>query len=145
NPRHTYDAAGMYDVSLTVYTSYGSRTRVREAFIVVKAVSSFGTVGAAGGVITPGGVALAVAAGALEDDLVVGVNIEEAPFSPEAPDPLAALSPAYTIFHNGGEDHVYALPANGAVQPATLTFPFQPGSVPEADRNAGKIQVLCSF
>lgn len=145
NPRHVFEAPGAYDIALTVYTAYGDRTLLREGFIEVKAVSSFGTVGPAGGTIAPGGIGVTVAAGALEDDLVVGVNIEDAPFAPAAPEALAALSPAYTIFHDGEDGALYALGEDGVVTPAVLSFPFRAGSVPASDLDPANIQVFCQL
>lgn len=145
NPRHTYNGAGVYTVSLTVYTARGSRTVVREDLIEVKAVSSFGSVGPAGGTILAGGLGITVPAGAIEDELVVGVNIEEAAYAPNAPEALAALSPAYTIFHNGPGEAVYGLGAGGEIRPATLAFPFRGGGVPASDRDPGNIQLFCTL
>jgi PhoPQ-activated pathogenicity-related protein len=145
NPRHVYDAVGTYDVSLTVYTAYGDRTLLREGLIEVKGVSSFGTVGPAGGTIQPGGIGVTVAAGALKQDLVVGVSVEEDPFAPNAPEALAALSPAYTIFHNGEDGALYALGEDGLVTPAVLAFPFRADGVPAADLDPATVQVFCQL
>lgn len=145
NPRHVYDAPGTYDVSLTVYTAFGDRTVLREGLIEVKVVSSFGTVGPAGGTINPAGIGITVAAGALKNDLVVGVSVEEDPFAPNAPEALAALSPAYTIFHDGEEGSLYAIGEDGLVSPAVLAFPFRADGVPAADLDPATVQVFCQL
>lgn len=145
NPKHTYTAAGVYDVQLTVQTAYGSDTIIREDLIIVHARCAYAYIGPEGGTVSAAGAAVAVPANALVSETAVGITLQDTPFPVNAPETVFVLSDAFQIAHDGEDLGFAGLRPDGTLDPATLTLPFLSGAVPAAHRNGDKIHALAQL
>ncbi|MBI2422585.1 MAG: PKD domain-containing protein [Candidatus Hydrogenedentes bacterium] len=138
NPSHRYQLPGSYSVSLTVTTSQGSHTATRNNYIVVTEPVTFDPIDADGGIVSSGSASFAVPAGAVTQEIAVGISRQNAGFPLRVQELTQIVSDTYTITHNNTTSRF-----NGsAAANAELTLPFAVDVVPLGDRNPGKVFIL---
>jgi|GEM_PF-484597 len=131
NPEYLYRLPGLYDVTLTITTSEGNFTAVRQGAVRVSDADNSGEPDDTNK-FTSGSVSIQLPQ-AYDKDIAFGVR-EGTQFSLEGFGPAEVISPVCTIWHSQASPDMFVYDDNGKAQPSTLSIalksPLPISSVP---------------
>lgn len=145
NPRHTYFAAGTYDVSLTVTSSGGSHTRTRRGFIEVSSTGAAVELDETGGTVGAKGVRITAAEGALEGRVRFGITRvnEEIPFN--VFEPINRVGDTFRITHDSARTDMTGSSSENPLVPLEIAIPYFEDVVPTGSRTSANVHILAQL
>lgn len=132
NPEYLYRLPGVYDVTLTITTSEGNFTAVRQGAVTVSDADNSGEPDDTNN-FTSGSISIQLPQ-AYDKDIAFGVREGGTGFSLAGLGPAEVISPVCTIWHSQSSPDLFVYDDNGNVKPSTLSVsllnPLPISSVP---------------
>lgn len=120
NPEYLYRVPGVYDVSLTITTSEGNFTVVRQGAVTVEDADTSG-VPDENNAFTSGSVSIQLPA-SYARDIAFGVRENGTQINLDGLGPAQVISPVITIWHSQSSPDLFVYDTDGNAEPATLSI-----------------------